>query len=179
MLVASGPHGARLAEASLRGLGGLWLLRVGPRVGEAGDRVHRGRERLSEGDEADEKAWLRAGTKASAELSAEPREGGHIPSADQSLRGVLAGLSGRCLAYRRERSRRTLPAAIGHYAEVPFGHRSQSGAARMARLITIQETAQQHGQRVLEVLYRLAMLAGKFPNSLLRYIYAGPGMAGS
>jgi hypothetical protein len=32
---------------------------------------------------------------------------------------------------------------------------------------------------VLDILYRLATLAGKFPNALLRYIYAGPGMVGS
>ena len=50
---------------------------------------------------------------------------------------------------------------------------------RMARLMTIQETAKRHGRRVLDVFYRRATLAGKFPDALLRYIYAGPGMAGS
>ena len=45
--------------------------------------------------------------------------------------------------------------------------------------MTIQETAKRHGRRVLDVFYRLATLAGKFPDALLRYIYAGPGMAGS
>ena len=49
----------------------------------------------------------------------------------------------------------------------------------MARLMTIQETAKRHGRRVLDVFYRLAMLAGKFPDALLRYIYAGPCMTGS
>jgi hypothetical protein len=49
----------------------------------------------------------------------------------------------------------------------------------MARLMTIQETAKRHGRRVLDVLYRLATLAEKFPSALLRYIYAGPVMAGS
>ena len=63
--------------------------------------------------------------------------------------------------------------------KITFGHRTHSGATRMARLMTIQETAKRHGRRVLDVLYRLATLAGEFPDALLRYIYAGPGMAGS
>jgi transposase len=63
--------------------------------------------------------------------------------------------------------------------KITFGHRTHSGATRMARLMTIKETAKRHGRRALEVYYRLAMLAGKFPNALLRYIYAGPGMTGS
>jgi hypothetical protein len=49
----------------------------------------------------------------------------------------------------------------------------------MARLMTIQETAKRHGRRAIDVFYRLATLAGEFPDALLRYIYAGPCMAGS
>jgi hypothetical protein len=60
---------------------------------------------------------------------------------------------------------------------MPSGARS--GGARMARLMTIQETAKRHGRRTLEVLYRLATVAGEFPDTLLRYIYGGPCMAGS
>jgi hypothetical protein len=63
--------------------------------------------------------------------------------------------------------------------KITFGHRTEWGATRMARLMTIQETAKRHGRRVLDVLYRLATVAGEFPDALLRYIYAGPGMAGS
>jgi transposase len=63
--------------------------------------------------------------------------------------------------------------------KITFGHRTRSGATVLARLMTIQETAKRHGHRVLDVYYRLATLAGKFPDALLRYIYAGPGMAGS
>ena len=63
--------------------------------------------------------------------------------------------------------------------KITFGHRTRSGATRMARLMTIQETAKRHGRRVLEVFYRLATVAGDFPDALLRYIYAGPGMAGT
>ena len=63
--------------------------------------------------------------------------------------------------------------------KITFGHRTEWGATRMARLMTIQETAKRHGRRVLDVLYRLATVAREFPDALLRYIYAGPGMAGS
>ena len=49
----------------------------------------------------------------------------------------------------------------------------------MARQMTVKETAKRHARRVLDVFYRLAILAGKFPDALLRYIYAGPAMAGS
>jgi transposase len=63
--------------------------------------------------------------------------------------------------------------------KITFGHRTRWGATMMARLMTIQETAKRHDRRPLDVLYRLATVAGEFPDALLRYIYAGPGMAGS
>jgi transposase len=63
--------------------------------------------------------------------------------------------------------------------KITFGHRTHSGATSLARLMTIQETAKRHGHRVLDVLYRLATVAGRYPDALLRYIYAGPDMAGS
>ena len=63
--------------------------------------------------------------------------------------------------------------------KITFGHRTHWGATIMAHLMTIQETAKRHGRRALDVLYRLATVAEKYPNALLRYIYAGPGMAGS
>jgi hypothetical protein len=49
----------------------------------------------------------------------------------------------------------------------------------MARLMTIQETAKRHGRGELDVFYRLTILAEDFPDAPTRYIYAGPGMAGS
>jgi transposase len=63
--------------------------------------------------------------------------------------------------------------------KITFGHRTWWGATRMARQMTVKETAKRHARRVLDVFYRLAILAGKFPDALLRYIYAGPAMAGS
>jgi hypothetical protein len=63
--------------------------------------------------------------------------------------------------------------------KITFGHRTHRGATVMALLMTIQETAKRHGRRVLDVLYRLATVAGEFADKLLRYIYSGPGMAGT
>jgi transposase len=63
--------------------------------------------------------------------------------------------------------------------KITFGHRTKAGAIRMARLMTIQETAKRHGRRALDVFDRLATVARDSPSRLLRYIYGGPGMAGS
>ena len=64
--------------------------------------------------------------------------------------------------------------------KITFGHRTECGGHAVERLMTIQETAQATpGRRVLDVLYRLATVAGESPDALLRYIYAGPGMAAS
>ena len=41
--------------------------------------------------------------------------------------------------------------------KVTFGHRSLAGAHCTARLMTVKETAKQHGHRVLEFFYRLAV----------------------
>jgi hypothetical protein len=46
----------------------------------------------------------------------------------------------------------------------------------MARIMSLQETAKRHGRKVLEILDRMWT---KPPDRLLRYSYAGPGMAGS
>ena len=60
--------------------------------------------------------------------------------------------------------------------KLTFGHRTRAGAVAMARIMTVKETAKRHGRRVLDILYRLWT---RPPNHLLRYIYAGPGRAGS
>jgi hypothetical protein len=59
---------------------------------------------------------------------------------------------------------------------ITFGHRTPAGAVAMARIMSLQETAKRHGRKVLEILYRMWT---KPPDRLLRYLYAGPGMAGS
>lgn len=60
--------------------------------------------------------------------------------------------------------------------KITFGHRTRAGAVAMARIMTVKETAKRQGRQVLDILYRLW---SRPPNHLLRYLYAGPGMAGS
>ena len=55
--------------------------------------------------------------------------------------------------------------------KVTFGHRSLAGAHRMARLMTVKETAKRHGHRVLDFFYRLAI---ESPRRVLRHLYSGP-----
>ena len=54
--------------------------------------------------------------------------------------------------------------------KVTFGHRSEAGAKRMAKLMTIQETAKCHVRRPTDIFYRLYT---RPPNQVLRYLYAG------
>lgn len=54
--------------------------------------------------------------------------------------------------------------------KITFGHRSESGATRMARLMTIGETAKRHRRRPTDIFYRLYT---RPPNQVLRYLYAG------
>lgn len=54
--------------------------------------------------------------------------------------------------------------------KITFGHRTEAGAQRMAKLMTIQETAQRHGRRPTDIFYRLYT---RPPNQVLRYLYAG------
>ena len=68
------------------------------------------------------------------------------------------------------------PINVDDFRKIIFGHRTPSGAQRMGWIMTIKETAKRHGRRVIDVLYRLCT---QFPDRVLRYIYGGPGMAGS
>jgi len=54
--------------------------------------------------------------------------------------------------------------------KITFGHRSATNATRMARLMTVQETAKRHGRRPTDIFYRLYTCP---PNRVLRYMYAG------
>lgn len=56
--------------------------------------------------------------------------------------------------------------------KVTFGNRSSAGARRLARLMTVKETAKRHGHRVLDFYYRLAV--DDSPQRLLRHLYSGP-----
>jgi transposase len=55
--------------------------------------------------------------------------------------------------------------------KLTFGHRSLRGARITARLMTVKETAKQHGHRVLDFFYRLATDPTR---RLLEHLYSGP-----
>ncbi len=54
--------------------------------------------------------------------------------------------------------------------KITFSHRSEAGAQRMAKLMTIQEIAKRHIRRPTDIFYRLYT---RPPNQVLRYLYAG------
>ena len=54
--------------------------------------------------------------------------------------------------------------------KITFGHRNEVNATRMARIMTVQETAKCHGRRPTEIFYRLYT---RPPNQVMRYMYAG------
>mgnify|MGYP002725933325 CR=1 FL=1 len=51
-----------------------------------------------------------------------------------------------------------------------FGHRGETGALRMGKLMTVGETAKRHGRRPTEIFYRMYT---RPPNAVLGYLYAG------
>jgi len=55
--------------------------------------------------------------------------------------------------------------------KVTFGHRTQAGAKRMAKIMTVQETAKAHGHRTSEFFYYLQTHP---PARSLRHLYSGP-----
>jgi transposase len=140
---------------------------------------HRNRQRLSEREQADEKAWLRAELQR---LQSCPLGHDKATTLQERIKRYadcwLVFLDDpRVPPTNNHAERRLRPLVI--LRKITFGHRTRSGATTMARLMTIQETAKLHGRRVLDVLYRLATVAGEFPDALLRYIYGGPCMTGS
>ena len=52
--------------------------------------------------------------------------------------------------------------------KITFGHRSEAGAIRMARLMTGAETAKRHGNCLSDIDYRLLI---KPPGRVLRRLY--------
>ena len=63
-----------------------------------------------------------------------------------------------------ERARRPLVVL----RKITFGHRSEAGAIRMARLMTVAETARRHGHRPSDIDYRLFTQP---PGRVLRQLY--------
>ena len=140
---------------------------------------HRGRQHLSARKQAEEMAWLRAELRRLQKCSLSHEKAVTLQERISRYEDCwLVFLDDpRVPPTNNHAERCLLPLVI--LRKITFGHRTHWGATIMARLMTIQETAKRHGRRALDVLYRLATVAGKFPNAVLRYIYAGPGMAGS
>jgi len=57
------------------------------------------------------------------------------------------------------------------FERVRFGSRSDAGATRMAKIITIGETARRHGHRASDIFFELYT---RPPDRVLRRLYAGP-----
>jgi transposase len=53
--------------------------------------------------------------------------------------------------------------------KITFGHRSKAGATRMAKIMTVGETARRHGHRPSEIFYELLT---RPPTQVLRRLYA-------
>ena len=54
--------------------------------------------------------------------------------------------------------------------KITFGHRSDSGATRMAKIMTVGETSRRHGHRASDIYFELYT---RPPDRLLRRLYAG------
>lgn len=55
--------------------------------------------------------------------------------------------------------------------KITFGHRTEAGARRMAKIMTVQETAKAHGHKVSDFFYYLQTHS---PSQSLRHLYSGP-----
>lgn len=55
--------------------------------------------------------------------------------------------------------------------KITFGHRTEAGAKRMAKIMTVQETAKAHGHKVSDFFYYLQTHA---TSRSLRHLYSGP-----
>jgi transposase len=55
--------------------------------------------------------------------------------------------------------------------KICFGHRTEAGATRMARIMTVQETAKAHGHKASDFFYYLQTHS---PARCLPHLYSGP-----
>jgi transposase len=134
-------------------------------------RLHRQRDKLSRKELAAETAWLR---KEQQRLETT----GLDHDKARTLQGRLCRYRHDWLVFvddprvppTNNRAEQLLrPLVI--LRKVTFGHRNAESAKRTARLMTVKETAKQHGHRVLDFFYRLA--AEPTPR-VLRRLYSGP-----
>ena len=55
--------------------------------------------------------------------------------------------------------------------KITFGHRTKAGAKRMAKIMTVQETAKAHGHKASDFFYYLQTHSA---TRSLRHLYSGP-----
>lgn len=55
--------------------------------------------------------------------------------------------------------------------KITFGHRSEAGAKRMAKIMTVKETAKAHGHKASDFFYYLQTRSAE---QSLRRLYRGP-----
>jgi transposase len=137
-----------------------------------GCRLHRLRNTLASGELALEMNWLRQEQK-------------RLETTDAIDHDKARRLQGRLRRYTTEwlvflddprvpptnnRAEQLLRQLV-ILRKLTFGHRSLKGARIMARLMTVKETAKQHGHRVLDFFYRLATDP---TGPLLQHLYSGP-----
>jgi transposase len=141
-----------------------------------GCEFHRQRAELSRRRQADEKAWLRKELDRLVAAAVDHEKAATLQERIKRYADCwLVFLDDPRVPPTNNHAERCLrPLVI--LRKITFGHRTPSGAQRMAWIMTVKETAKRHGRRVIDVLYRLCT---QFPDRVLRYIYGGPGMAGS
>ncbi len=137
-----------------------------------GCRLHRQRQTLTPGNLALEVAWLRG-------------EQQRLEATEALDHDKARRLQGRLCRYRDEwlvflddprvpptnnRAEQLLRQLV-ILRKITFGHRSLAGARSTARLMTVKETAKQHGHGVLDFFYRLAVDP---PDRVLPHLYSGP-----
>jgi transposase len=143
---------------------------------QGGCEFHRRRDRLSPPQQAEAKSRLR---RELERLQSCPVEHAKAATLQERIRRYadcwLVFLDDPRVPPTNNHAERCLrPLVI--LRKITFGHRTRQGAQRMAWIMTVKETAKRHGRRVIDVLHRLCT---QFPDRVLRYIYGGPGMAGS
>jgi hypothetical protein len=135
-----------------------------------GCRLHRNRQRLSTTELAQEKAWLGAELERLVTCPLDHDKGLTLQQRlVKHLGEWLVFLDNPAVPPTNNLAERALrPLVI--LRKITFGHRSESGAERMAQIMTVKETAKHHGRRPSDIFYRLYT---RPPNQVLRYLYAG------
>ena len=137
-----------------------------------GCTFHRSRAagQLSSAEQAAEKTWLRAEL---ARLESCPVDHGKAVTLQQRIvkhhDEWLTFLDDPRIPPTNNLAERALRPLVV-LRKITFGHRTSAGAERMARIMTVQETAKRHGRKATEIFYRLLTQP---PNRVLRYLYNG------